>query len=530
MSALDAPRRFRRAARDRIPVLAAVLLSTLAAAPICADPGDLEVGARVQCDFKGLGKYYPGVIAGKEGDRVFVRYDDGDEEHTTIGQCRLEADPAGLDVGARVQCDFKGLGKYYPGVIASKEGDRVFIRYDDGDEEHTTIGQCRLEERSKGDVTATIVDELADSQERLRRLRAFLKDGTVDANMVCTAIKSQDLPQLTFMLESDPDAIRKTTREQKLTPLECAVIHDWVEGTELLLVRGADPNTRSPLGATVLHEATGRGWDDVAAVLLDHGVDINARTPDNFTALHIAAMENNSRMAQLLLTRGADTSIKARQGFTALQYARQQGYTDVVFYLEQFARLGQERFAAADRLMRAAWRGDVAEIERIIGHDKSLLGVTDELGRTPLHAAAQGKQPAAVSALLRLGADPQAKTPSGRTPLEVTDDPETFAALRQAGAFDADDVATFLSVAAGGDVEHLASIVQRLPKLVNAQDRFHGTALMFATSNGHLEAVKFLLDHGASPKLKNDMGKTPYDEAKRMKFDEIAKLLKQHGG
>ncbi len=45
---------------------------------------------------------------------------------------------AGLKIGDRVQGNWKGQGRYYPGKISKIDGDRYFIQYDDGDTEWTT--------------------------------------------------------------------------------------------------------------------------------------------------------------------------------------------------------------------------------------------------------------------------------------------------------------------------------------------------------------------------------------------------------
>ena len=48
----------------------------------------------------------------------------------------------------------------------------------------------------------------------------------------------------------------------------------------------------------------------------------------------------------------------------------------------------------------------------------------------------------------------------------------------------------------------------------------------WSAATGHLEAVKLLLAHGANTKLKNDMGRTPKDDAKKYKFEECVKAFK----
>jgi ankyrin repeat protein len=60
----------------------------------------------------------------------------------------------------------------------------------------------------------------------------------------------------------------------------------------------------------------------------------------------------------------------------------------------------------------------------------------DEYGVTPLHEAARIGRPAVVTVLLAAGADPNARTRAGETPMwfvEQGRNPEILDALRQAG-------------------------------------------------------------------------------------------------
>ena len=112
------------------------------AGPVLAE---FNVDDRVECLWKNGSTWYAGVIVEKTGKQVFIHYDDGDKEHTTINKCRKigDAAPAGsLRKGSRVSCYWKGGRTLYPGVIKEKTGNQVFIHYNDGDKEHTTIDMC----------------------------------------------------------------------------------------------------------------------------------------------------------------------------------------------------------------------------------------------------------------------------------------------------------------------------------------------------------------------------------------------------
>lgn len=97
------------------------------------------VGDWVLGNFQGSGYWFPGVIASVAGDKVTVRYDDGDVETVYANAVR----PYDWSVGKRVECNFQGTGDWYAGKITSLSGERLSIAYDDGDKETTKTGRCR---------------------------------------------------------------------------------------------------------------------------------------------------------------------------------------------------------------------------------------------------------------------------------------------------------------------------------------------------------------------------------------------------
>jgi Agenet domain len=96
-------------------------------------------GDWVLAKYKGGGYWYPGVIQAVSGETITVAYDDGDRETLSVSAVR----PYNWAIGGRVECNFKGAGKWYPGKIASLGGETIGINYDDGDRETTKTGRCR---------------------------------------------------------------------------------------------------------------------------------------------------------------------------------------------------------------------------------------------------------------------------------------------------------------------------------------------------------------------------------------------------
>lgn len=97
------------------------------------------VGDWVLGNYKGAGYWFPGVIDKVSGDKITIRYDDGDKETVAIGDVR----PYDWMIGTKVECNYKNSGEWYAGTIASLAGEKIGIAYDDGDKETTKTGRCR---------------------------------------------------------------------------------------------------------------------------------------------------------------------------------------------------------------------------------------------------------------------------------------------------------------------------------------------------------------------------------------------------
>jgi ankyrin repeat protein len=136
--------------------------------------------------------------------------------------------------------------------------------------------------------------------------------------------------------------------------------------------------------------------------------------------------------------------------------------------------------SANAQLCDAAWRDDVAEIERQIaaGADPSAFE------GAPLRNAARYGRLAAIAALLKAGARVDGADSDGITPLMYA------AANGRTAAVDA-------LLAAGADVHH-ANIGG-------------STALYYALAGGHIDAARVLLEAGAKTDVRNEKGKRPID-------------------
>jgi hypothetical protein len=103
------------------------------------------VGDRVLAKWSGDGFWYPGTIQDVENEQLHVFYDDGEDEWRAPD----EVAELTLEVGSRVFGRWQGGQFYYPGKITRVEGDRIQVKYDDGDQEWTSVEYLRIR-RSTG--------------------------------------------------------------------------------------------------------------------------------------------------------------------------------------------------------------------------------------------------------------------------------------------------------------------------------------------------------------------------------------------
>ena len=146
------------------------------------------------------------------------------------------------------------------------------------------------------------------------------------------------------------------------------------------LAAGAPVDGVDEHGGTALLVAAGKGLSAVMPVLIGARANVNHVAEKGWTPLLVAAQQNQPQAAALLLKHGARVNQANDMGETPLHHAAP--------------------FPALSRLLLAAG----AEIEALDSH-----------GYTPLYVAAAHKSDKSVDLLLKKGADPLFKTPQERT-------------------------------------------------------------------------------------------------------------------
>ena len=323
----------------------------------------------------------------------------------------------------------------------------------------TTIGWTPLHAAAYGNMNPEIVEALVEAGANVESMLADSWDGKIHFP---NELSLMDAPSLVTL-----DG-RWETIDGSSTPLHVAAGHSRNPAVVTALVDGgADPNSRNMKGETPLFNAMAgllRDDVDLAVVgqLLEAGADPNARSEIDQTPLHSAVNFGLLEAATVLLDGGADPNAG---GWTPLHGAASRPSIELTSLL----------------LARGA-DPNARNTEYLLFHIP---------GDTPLHSAADSNSDLAViEALLRGGADANARNGRGRTAL-------FSAAAPSLG--ESNEVVVRRLIEAGADP--------------NVRDRGGKTPLIAALTRDVVDptVVTALLDGGADASLRDQEGVTPWD-------------------
>jgi ankyrin repeat protein len=146
----------------------------------------------------------------------------------------------------------------------------------------------------------------------------------------------------------------------------------------------------------------------------------------------------------------------------------------------------------------AAKDGDVDTVRELLAADPALVGAVDVHRKTPLHLAAEHDHPEIAELLIAAGAELEAWTTWGATPLEWAG---VLGSRRAGDVLLAHGARLTLASAAG------LGLMDALPRLYR-DDGAVSAAFVLACRNGHTDAARFLLDRGADVDARGFFGAT----------------------
>ncbi len=284
---------------------------------------------------------------------------------------------------------------------------------------------------------------------------------------------NEDLLTAVFMMDKDRVAAALAAGADPSYVKDGRAVLGWaaqngdVSVVNALIEAKANLNHVDGVGHTPLMRAADTGQVEVLKALAKAGADLNVKEPhEGRTALFLAAASGHEAIVKALLEAGADPNILDSDGDSVVLIATQYGYAGVVKALAE----------------------GKAELNR------------SNIVYTPLSYAVEQSNKEMIEVLLNAGADPNAKTEGGRTPLIIAiDNPDIFQLLLDKKAD---------------------------PNLANGSGE---TPLMVAVQNGNTDAIERLIKAGANVNAKGSDGTSALTVANNMFKQDMVELLKKHG-
>lgn len=251
-----------------------------------------------------------------------------------------------------------------------------------------------------------------------------------------------------------------------------AIKNGDAEHLEALLKNGSiDLDQFHPVMQSPLIFATKRGNSAVVELLIKHGADVNLQNPDGNTALHFAAMNNSSKIISVLRNNHADDEITNRCKETPLNCAARNGNAAAMQELIDWGAITDKGPDTRYMLLSALKNGDT--------------DVAEVLVNALIKKARSDDTKSAISAL----------NDALHSVAEHGGSRRLMRHLEQGGA----------------DIDY-----------VNANGK---TPLMMAAKFGHINAVQWLVRHGAQQETTDFGDHTALALAKRYKQTEIVNFL-----
>lgn len=252
--------------------------------------------------------------------------------------------------------------------------------------------------------------------------------------------------------------------------------------------------------ATPLLEAT--RFQNLRAVeqTLSLGANPNVRNERGRVPLHIAVFKNNFDILELLLSHGADPNLADIHGMTPIEFASGPEALAIAHELRDHGAHYTARTALLVRDAKSL--GSMLNVEPGLVHKTFRNNVNKQ--KTLLETAIRLKAYRMVSLLLEHGADSNAVSEYGRTPL--------MAAIQM------------------NFPEDLIDQMIRLDPHVDARDDAGQTLLFFAVNAGDVDLVRTIVALGADVNVKDNNGSSPLSAVgSGPHFPTIFELLVQHG-
>lgn len=182
--------------------------------------------------------------------------------------------------------------------------------------------------------TMVLTNKVAEVKKAVKQKTALYVQDSYDQNMLHVAAYEGHLEMVTFLLTKYKIEDLSLRDKNGWTPLHCAARQRHYDICELLLKKGASPNSQngtltSPFTYAIRNELTPR-LEEILGLMLKRGADIEMRNKWGETPLHNTCKRGNLETTVYLLNNGADINAIDNFGETALHKAAGFGSVPLV--------------------------------------------------------------------------------------------------------------------------------------------------------------------------------------------------------
>lgn len=262
-----------------------------------------------------------------------------------------------------------------------------------------------------------------------------------------------------------------------------------------------------------IHIADAAKTGDIETIraLIAEAVDVSSAQGDGMTALHWAALNGDAQIAQLLIYAGANVRATTRLGgYTPLLMGAKSGSDSIIdLLLKRSVDPNTTAVGGVTPLMMAASSGQSEAVRILLEANADVDAAEYERGQTALAYAAAFNHPKAIDLLLRHGADADKKGALRKPAVRPSRNPQ-----RQqrnptaAGGNPRGGLTALMYASREGHTEAVIALIRGGAKL-NEISADHSTALLIATLNGKFDVAKVLIENGADVSIASMDGATP---------------------
>lgn len=179
-------------------------------------------------------------------------------------------------------------------------------------------------ESGKSENTKNVLPQQATSN---------VADVTYNTDQIMQAALNGKLNTVEVALQNGFDV--NTIDENKRTMLMLSAFNGHRQIVKFLIDKGADLNMRDAINRTALMYASTGPFVSTVEILLKSGAEPNITDDEqNWTAAMMAAAEGQLEVLKVLVNNGADLEMVDVDGESSLDFAKANGHTEVVKYIE----------------------------------------------------------------------------------------------------------------------------------------------------------------------------------------------------